>query len=542
MTYLFTNNQEIKNDIGNPIPISKNTTVNSATNPIYVSDEGATVTVTAFEEPIAVGITPVIQAHSVYGLDPAMWDSHVKINGGTITNGDSVFNVNVTTTANSFARLRSAQFLQYRPGQGAMARWTAAFTTSSGTGANSLGVTNCPQMAGLFGRKDGFGVGFSGDAANPKFGLLHRRAGKVELRTLTITQYNTGAQTVTITLNGVVYTVSLTTTASNAQCASQIANKLNTTTTANEFWDIDHCGDSVYFIYYTTGSKNATYSLSSTGTGTLAVGTFARTVAGVEPTDDWHYIDTWTSMPAGFEPSKLNVYAVDFRWLGAGRVRFMMEEPTTGKMVVIHEIRWTSLYTEPHIILPSLPVTYLAGPTNGSTPAQNVTIKGSSAFAGIQGQIVQTNSSQGYSNIDSTTRAKDLVHHLISIQNPYVRGNHLNSGQILLQSLTVAAQSTDPSIIYLVRNALGTSTDLTFANIPNANVNFNFAQISTTTATETLGSDQQSNVQTLAINGSSTFDLMNYNFRLVPGEYLSVFISSSNAISRTSVGLTWMIE
>jgi hypothetical protein len=36
MTYLFTNNQEVKNDIGNPLPISKNTTVNSADNPIYV--------------------------------------------------------------------------------------------------------------------------------------------------------------------------------------------------------------------------------------------------------------------------------------------------------------------------------------------------------------------------------------------------------------------------------------------------------------------------------------------------------------------------
>lgn len=107
---------------------------------------------------------------------------------------------------------------------------------------------------------------------------------------------------------------------------------------------------------------------------------------------------------------------------------------------------------------------------------------------------------------------------------------------------TIAAQSTDPSIIYLVRNAVGTSTYLNFNNIPNADVNFNFAQIAVNAATENLSVDQQANVQTLGINASATFDLMNYNFRLVPGEYLSVFISSSNAITRTSVGLTWMIE
>lgn len=37
MTYLFTDNQEIKNDEGNPIPISKDTSVNSSSNPIHVS-------------------------------------------------------------------------------------------------------------------------------------------------------------------------------------------------------------------------------------------------------------------------------------------------------------------------------------------------------------------------------------------------------------------------------------------------------------------------------------------------------------------------
>ena len=532
---------EIKNDLNNPIPVSRNTATNSAINPIYVSNEGAVATVTAFEEPLAVGITPVIQAHSVYGLDPAMW-AKSQINGGTVTNGESVFAISATTQANSFARLRSTQFLQYRPGQGAMARWTAAFTTSSGTGANSLGVTNAPQLTGLFGRKDGFGVGFSGDPANPKFGVVHLRAGKVEVRTLTLTQHNTGAQTAVITLNGVAYTISLTASTSTLQLAGQIQAKLRAITAADDWWDIDHCGSNVYFVYYTTGSQNGTYSFSSTGTGTLATGTFARTVAGEDPEEYWHYIDTWTNLPGGFEPSKLNVYGLDFRWLGAGRVRFFIEEPLTGKLMLIHEINWTSLYLSPHILLPSLPVTFRAGPTDGTTPAAAVTIRGASAFAAIQGEIVQTNSSQGYSNIDSTNRPKDDVHHLISIQNPFVRGNHINSGQILLQTLTIAAQSTDPSIIYLVRNAVGTSSYLAFNNIPNADVNFNFAQIAVNAATENLSVDQQANVQTLGINASATFDLMNYNFRLVPGEYLSVFISSSNAITRTSVGLTWMIE
>ena len=42
MTYLFTNDQEIKNEIGNPISISKNTNINSSTNKIHV-DTGLTI-------------------------------------------------------------------------------------------------------------------------------------------------------------------------------------------------------------------------------------------------------------------------------------------------------------------------------------------------------------------------------------------------------------------------------------------------------------------------------------------------------------------
>lgn len=43
MTYLFTNDQEIKNESGNPISISKNTTINSAVNPISVDIVGSEV-------------------------------------------------------------------------------------------------------------------------------------------------------------------------------------------------------------------------------------------------------------------------------------------------------------------------------------------------------------------------------------------------------------------------------------------------------------------------------------------------------------------
>lgn len=541
-------NVEISNDVGNPIPVSKNTTVNSSSNPIFVSGVSGgsmgdfpAASVTAFEEPFAVTITPVIQADMVYGLDPDVWAIN-EINNGTVTTSESVWAVASGTSTDGYARLYTRNYLTYRPGQGAMGRWTAAFTVSSGTGTNSIGVTNAQQTAGLYGPEDGFAVGFSGDAVNNKFGVLHRRAGKVEIRTLTITQRNTGAQTATVTLDDTAYTISLDTSASTSYCAHQIAHKLNLIANCRNRWQVDACDSTVTISYFTAGPRNGTFSFSSSGTGTPADGTFARTKAGVAATDVWHYIDTWDTVPQNFDPSKLNVYAVDFRWLGAGRVRFFMEDPLSGKFILIHTITWTSQYLEPHIIVPSLRLNYRSGPTNGTTPAQNAIVRGASVFAGIQGEVKYTRPSQGISNLDSTTRSQNTVHHLISLQNPYIRGGKLNVSNLLMQTLTVATQNNDPCIIHLVRNAVGTSDLLLFNPVASANPNFNFAQVAVNAVTETLSSDEEANVQTVAINGSATFDLQSYNFRLSPGDTLSVFIISTNSITRSGVGLTWTIE
>ena len=153
--------------------------------------------------------------------------------------------------------------MNYQPGQGAMFRWTAAFTAQS-TDKNAVGIANIVQTTGPIGREDGYAVGYSGSTSTAdsnraqKIGFLHRQNGKAEIRTLTITQQNTGAQTATITLNGTSYTVSLSTSASTAYCAAQIAAKLKQQATPANLWDIDSCANTITFTYYSPGAKSGT--------------------------------------------------------------------------------------------------------------------------------------------------------------------------------------------------------------------------------------------------------------------------------------------
>lgn len=553
---------EIKNDVGNPVPISANTSSNSSSNPVYVSADisnstpitvaQSDVAVTAFDEPLAVGITPVIQADAIYGLDADFWVT-TQLNSGTVqVTQDTTWQISSGTAPGGYARLATAKYMTYQPGQGSMFRWTAAFTTATDTTnagtKQAFGVNNIVQNTGPIDREDGYSFGYSGSTANDasrRIGILHRYAGRAETRSLTITVAPTGAQTATITLNSVPYTVNITAPTNGGgvyYTANQIANALKAIPELDNTWDLEGCNGVVTFTYYSPGAKSGTYSFSSSGAGTLAQGTFAQVYAGVTPQDTWTYVDSWDNQSIQFDPSKINIFGVDFRWLGAGRVRFFMEDPATGKMVLVHTQRWAGQHLIPHLNKPSLRIVYRSGTTNPAiTPSQNVVVTGSSVFSAIQGVINQTGSSQAWYNIDSTTRAKDIVWHLMSLQNPLVRGSNVNKSSIIMQTLTVAAQGNDPSVVYIVKNARGLSDVLVFQSIPN-NTNSMFVQYSASALTENLALDRVNNVQTLGINGTAQFDLIPYNLSLSPGETVSVFISSSNALNRTATGMTWKVD
>lgn len=511
----------------------------SNTTPITVAQSD--VAVTAFDEPIAIQLTPVIQADAQYGLDPDFWVKTALNGGNVVVSEFNTWRVYSGTSAGGYARLATSKYMSYQSGQGSLFRWTAAFTATGNTKA-AVGVDNIVQNTGPIDREDGYSFGYSGDPANQTIGILHRRNGKAEIRLLTVTVPPTGAQTATITLNGTAFTVSLTASTSVEYTANQIATALRAIDTAHNLWDIEGCNGVVSFTYYSPGARAGTYSFSSTGTGTIAVAAFSRLAAGTTPSDVWTYVGQWDNQTIQFDPTKLNVYSVDMRWLGAGRVRFFMEDPATGKMVLVHTQTTASNELYPHINKPALRIAYRSGTTNPAvTPSSNVVVTGSSVFTGVQGIRTQTGSSQGRYNIDSTTRARDTAWHLMSVQNPFIRAGGVNKASLMLQNLTVAAQGQDPSLIYIVKDAFGLSDVLAYIAIPNTTPAM-FAQYSVSAISANLDTQRISNVQTLGINSSATFDLAALNLSLAAGETISVFISSSGSLTRTVIGLTWLVD
>jgi hypothetical protein len=549
MTYLFTNNQEIKNDVGNPIPISKNTSANSAANPIHtdavitgtvtIDRAESPSTVTAFGEQYGISITPVIQLDAIYGITPEVIQTY---NNGTGSGAggtplSALFTANTGTTAGGYGVVRSKRFIRYRTGQGALCRFTAAFTA---------GVPNSLQFAGLANQENRIAIGYDGD----KFGVVRSTGGKTEIRQLTINSISTGSQTLTITLNGTAFTVTVNT-ASPQDAAVAIATHVGGYTG----WLVDQVDNTIVFMSTTLGPKTGTYSL--TGSGTVS-GTFAQRQAGIAQTDHWTYQYQWnvdtlgaidpetgerhTRNPSGMtlDPTKLNVYQINFRWLGAGEIRYALEDQATGNMIFIHKEHYTNQNNVPHVANPSFKITYAA---YNITNTSNLTVTGASMMAAIEGTIFQNELNRSTSVSKTSLNSAGTLYHLLTLRNPYVtngaagayNGNYiLNAKEIILKDISIGTQGNDPGIVYIFFEPTSFSGTHSYRSQSKDN-----GMISTVDGTIDETVDTAVCRFITAINGEAQYRLSDFRIAIPSGSYVSIAIKSTSNISRVSAALVF---
>ena len=118
---------------------------------------------TAFGEKAVASKTPERQYAFSGDFDPSEW-SQTHVSTGTSYNADSQFTVSTGTNAAGAATVLSKELAHYRPGQGIIVQFSAAFTT---------GVANSEQYIGLGDANNGFFFGYNGTS----FGILHKNSG-----------------------------------------------------------------------------------------------------------------------------------------------------------------------------------------------------------------------------------------------------------------------------------------------------------------------------------------------------------------------------
>lgn len=479
----------------------------------------------AFGEVLTTSAVAVVQLDGLYGLtgDNADQFQQYSALGGVVDTDDNLMHVQASDTAFSYAVLRSSRFLRYRPGQGASSKFTARFTA---------GKTNTEQRAGLFNQEAAFMFGYNGDT----FGILHSYGAKTHIAELAITVAPSASTDATIALNGTNFTVALVDGETVNETAARIARATFTG------WIAQQVDNTVTFLSESVGPKSGAFTFTH-GTAT---GTFTTKQSGVVATDVWYPQSQWSvdrcdgsldtyrnASGMNIDPTKFQVFAIQYRWLGAGVIKFSLEDPVTGVMTLVHEIHWVNTQTTTTVGNPSMKVGYVAYNLGGGS----VEVFGGSMAMFVEGLITQNDFPRAAIESSSSNLAQNVYHHITTIQNPITHSGRINTREIIIQDLDISVQSTDPVIALMFINANLATGNHVFTSLPES-----LAQQSISTGTFNIANNTAVIALSLSINGTKQFDLTKYRLVLAPGNQISVCLFSTNSISNHAVSLAWTVD
>ena len=502
----------------------------------------------AFGEALVSQISPAFQLDGLYGIsDEKEFQLNETGSGTQSVDDNGLMTVSSGITGGSFATLRSKRSVRYRPGQGSLARFTAMFPDSQ--------VDGYQQLAGFINQSDILGVGFNyGDPTvfpqkRDEFAILRRQNSKAQVAQFTITNPSSGVETIRITLDDVDFDVDI-----DAGNTSQNTAKLGNATYSG--WIVDYYDNQLFFLFNGPPTPlPGVFSISNQTGGTLS-GTYTPLQVGAAPNDNWSYqsdfnldkLDGTGPSKMQIDPTQLNVFQIDFRWLGAGRIRYSIEDPATGVLFPFHIDLYANKNTQPSISNPSLRVGYgvvNAAPTIGT--GTDVEVKGASMMGSIEGQVIRNTTTRAVSNDINNLSGSDY-HHLLTLKNNRIildgKPNVNNQRELILTSISVSVNgsgSTDPIKILIYKNLASGDLDklLTYTVIDS------FGACSKTSA-EVINPDllQESVIGTfyVARDQTTTIDLLPLRIILSPLEKVSLVQFCPSNTSGTGVAINFEVE
>ena len=225
------------------------------------------------------------------------------------------------------------------------------------------------------------------------------------------------------------------------------------------------------------------------------------------------------------DPTKLNVYFIEFQYLGAGAIKIWVEDPTTGNMTLAHTLAYSNLFTVPSIQNPNLHMNLYV--QNGATTA-NITAKSASMAYFVEGKTKHTELQQPHFSSDKvevTTITTEVA--LFTIRNKSTYASKNNFIDIVLEHMSSAIEAgatNNLGFVKLVKNAtLGGSPSYSDIDAINSVVEIDTSGTTVTGGTTLIGSSLAGK------NDKDSESLTDYDFILSPGETITFAGSSANS-------------
>lgn len=469
-----------------------------------------------FGELLVSELAPVLLIANPYEINPTLRDDLETFtgSGGSVDSSNNMFRCQTDTSIGSYGVIRSSGAVIYRPGKGTVCRITAAFTT---------GVASCLQFAGLFSLTETVAFGYNGE----NFGVIHEYDGAAEIQSIQVTTPASSGANCTVTLDGDAVAIALTISDEQTN-AEEIRAGLAADGTLSAKWRFEQIDDTVFCISKTVGNKSGTMSYAAGTTGSAA--TLTEIKAGINKSSGNITQASWDSQPfSGFDPTQLNLYQIEYGYLGAAGLRFSIYNPNRDKFELVHSIKWANTHTTPNLGNPSLKIGWTAA-SLGSTTA--LTVTGASMFAGIQGEEISKDPAKATYSQEATIGTTST--NIITIKNRIIYGTRFNLGDISPLSVSIDNDHNKGIIVEIIQDATISGTQ-NFQYYDEAN---SIALIDTSGTVVSNG--RILNVFTVGAGLSADIDLSMLSVILHPESTLTVAVRTvSGSATNTTAAITW---
>ncbi len=240
--------------------------------------------------------------------------------------------------------------------------------------------------------------------------------------------------------------------------------------------------------------------------------------------------------PSGMtlDQTKLNVFYIQFQYLGAGAIKLLIESDTTGDLIPVHTIDYANSNVEPSVHNPHFKFSLWV---NNKATSVNMLVKSASFGLFTEGDVdhinlqVPTNSTGEIEKTSVTTETA-----ILTIRNKSTYASKINLIDILLLSIDgsiEAGSANNLGKIRLVKNAtLGGTPSYTDINTSDSVVEIDVAGTTVTGGVELVPSPLAGK------NDSVSKDVQGWKILLHTGETLTIAGSSSNSAT-INASLTW---
>ena len=267
-------------------------------------------------------------------------------------------------------------------------------------------------------------------------------------------------------------------------------------------------------------------------------GILHRNSANGSLVDTWISQSSWNSDVADgtstlplLDTTKLNVFEVQLQYLGAGAIKFYIENPAGGEFILVHTIEYANANTYSSLSNPTLPFCMYV--ENGGN-AVDYSVCSSSVGLFIEGKDIPLGFINNIDNNKSSIGSTET--NILTIQNKSTFNSKTNKNLVYPYLLNIATISfTKPVTVNVILNTtLGGTPSYTDIDTNNSITSYDTAG-TTITGGSKLTSFILSKEDKISINLKEFTELF-----LSPGDTLTISASTTSGNGEVFTNITWL--